>query len=204
SFCREPHRRRCTGRLTPDARCPARLCDARRCGRDAWRERSLDSRAARHGDVARWDDPRWTRRPRGAPFPRRDHRRGRAGHASSPRARCGVTPMGIVVLRQFTWAVASSLDWVLGMYLWIVLISALLSWVNPDPRNPIVRFLYGVTEPVLFQIRRRIPFVYASGIDFSPLILMVGIYFVRTVVVGSLYELARRITLEAGSWGPVV
>jgi len=84
------------------------------------------------------------------------------------------------------------------------LISALLTWVNPDPRNPIVRFLYGVTEPVLFQIRRRIPFVYASGIDFSPLVLMVGIYFVRTVVVGSLYELARRITLEAGGWGPVV
>ena len=112
--------------------------------------------------------------------------------------------MGLVVLRQFTWAVASSLDWLLSMYMWIVLISALLSWVNPDPRNPIVRFLYGVTEPVLFQIRRRLPFVYASGIDFSPLILMVGIYFVRTVVVGSLYELARRITLEAGSWGPVV
>jgi YggT family protein len=112
--------------------------------------------------------------------------------------------MGLVVLRQFTWAVASSLDWLLSMYMWIVLISALLTWVNPDPRNPIVRFLYGVTEPVLFQIRRRIPFVYASGIDFSPLVLMVGIYFVRTVVVGSLYELARRITVEAGWWGPVV
>jgi len=112
--------------------------------------------------------------------------------------------MGLVVLRQFTWAVASSLDWLLNMYMWIVLISALLSWVNPDPRNPIVRFLNGVTEPVLFQIRRRIPFVYASGIDLSPLLLMVAIYFVRTVVVGSLYELAQRITVEAGHWPPVV
>src|SRR5215831_15872589 len=98
-----------------------------------------------------------------------------------------------VILRQFTLALATILDRLLTFYLYVVVIAALLSWVNPDPRNPIVRFLYAVTEPALAQIRRRLPFVYTSGIDFSPLILMMGIYFVRMVVVGSLYELALRI-----------
>src|SRR5712691_2058255 len=108
------------------------------------------------------------------------------------------------VLFRAIEALAGMLNSLLEFYMWIVLISALLSWVNPDPRNPIVRFLYGVTEPVLFQIRRRIPFVYAGGIDLSPLLLMVAIYFVRTVVVGTLYELAHKITVEAGYWMPVV
>src|SRR5436309_16100594 len=106
------------------------------------------------------------------------------------------------LLENFIQAVAFTLDSLLSIYFWIVLISDLLSWVNPDPRNPIVRFLYGVTEPVLFQSRRRIPLVYASGIDLSPLPLMVAIYFVRTVAMGSLYMLARSIMLEAGSWTP--
>lgn len=107
------------------------------------------------------------------------------------------------VLRQFTIAVASVLDSLLTLYFWVVLIAALLSWVNPDPRNPIVRFLYAVTEPVLYQIRRRLPFVYAGGIDFSPLVLMLAIQFVKMVVVQSLYELAYRIA-AAPHWLHVV
>jgi YggT family protein len=101
------------------------------------------------------------------------------------------------VLRQFTVALAATLDGLLWLYFWIVLIAALLSWVNPDPRNPIVRFLYSVTEPVLYQIRRRLPFVYAAGIDFSPLLLMIVIQMTRRVVVVSLYELASRISVAA-------
>jgi YggT family protein len=97
------------------------------------------------------------------------------------------------VLRQFTMALATILDGLLSLYFWIVLIAALLSWVSPDPRNPIVRFLYSVTEPVLYQIRRRLPFVHAAGIDFSPLVLMVAIQFTKMVLVASLYELAQRI-----------
>jgi YggT family protein len=103
-----------------------------------------------------------------------------------------------VVLKNFTLAVASILDRLLTLYFYIVLISALLSWVNPDPRNPIVRFLYAVTEPALAQIRRRLPFVYAGGIDFSPLVLMLGIYFVQMVLVGSLIELVGRISSASG------
>jgi YggT family protein len=98
------------------------------------------------------------------------------------------------VLRQVIVAVATILDNLLWLYLWMVIISALLSWVNPDPRNPIVRFLYSVTEPVLYQIRRRLPFVFAGGIDFSPLILMLAIQFVRMVLVPSLFRLAFEIS----------
>jgi YggT family protein len=101
--------------------------------------------------------------------------------------------MGEFVLRQFIAAVAVILDSLLTLYFWVVLIAALLSWVNPDPRNPIVRFLYAVTEPVLYQIRRRLPFVHAAGLDFSPLVLMLAIQFTKMVVVQSLYELAARV-----------
>jgi YggT family protein len=98
------------------------------------------------------------------------------------------------VLRQVIVAVATILDNLLWLYLWMVIISALLSWVNPDPRNPIVRFLYSVTEPVLYQIRRRLPFVFAGGIDFSPLVLMLAIQFIRMVLVPSLFRLAYEIS----------
>jgi YggT family protein len=101
------------------------------------------------------------------------------------------------VLRQFTMALATILDSLLTIYFWIVLIAVLLSWVNPDPRNPIVRFLYGVTEPVLHRIRHRLPFVFLGGFDFSPLLLMVGIQFAKIVLVQSLYELAVRIALAS-------
>jgi len=97
------------------------------------------------------------------------------------------------LLENFIRAVAYTLDSLLNIYFWIVLISALLSWVNPDPRNPIVRFLYGVTEPVLYHIRRRLPFVVAGGFDLSPLVLMIGIQFTRMLVVKSLFDLSLRV-----------
>lgn len=98
------------------------------------------------------------------------------------------------VLGRVILGVATILDSLLSLYFWTVLISALLSWVNPDPRNPIVRFLYAVTEPVLYQIRRRLPFVFAGGIDFSPLILILVIQFTKIVLVQSLYRLAFEVS----------
>ncbi|HLK12519.1 MAG TPA: YggT family protein [Candidatus Binatia bacterium] len=108
--------------------------------------------------------------------------------------------MGSVVLRQFTLALALILHQLLWLYFYIVLIAALLSWVSPDPRNPVVRFLYGVTEPVLYEIRRRLPFVYMGGIDLSPMVVMIAIYFLDVVVVESLRELAYRIATLGGPW----
>lgn len=98
------------------------------------------------------------------------------------------------LLSNFVSAVAQILDVLLRLYFWVLLIASLLSFVNPDPRNPIVRFLYSVTEPVLFQVRRRFPFVVAGSFDFSPLLVMLGILFLQTFVVRSLFDLASRLS----------
>jgi len=108
--------------------------------------------------------------------------------------------MGSVVLGNFILAVAVVLKSLLNIYFWIVLIGALLSWVSPDPRNPIVRFIYAMTEPALDQIRRRLPFVLAGGIDFSPLVLMLAIQFIQIFLVQSLYQLAFQVSAARLGW----
>jgi YggT family protein len=87
---------------------------------------------------------------------------------------------------------ARILDIGLTIYMWIVIVRALLSWVSPDPYNPIVRFLYRVTEPVLRPVRRLIP-MGNIGIDISPVIVIVVIYLLQNFVVRSLVELAFRL-----------
>ena len=89
-------------------------------------------------------------------------------------------------------AVAVVIDYLLWAYMWIVIARAILSWVNPDPYNPIVRFLYNATEPVLWRIRRALP-LFAGGIDFSPLIVFAVILFLQAFLVRSLYDLAQTI-----------
>ena len=94
------------------------------------------------------------------------------------------------VLGDLLWAVAKLVDYVLWAYLWVIVIRALLSWVNPDPWNPIVRFLYQATEPVLRPIRRRLPM---SGIDFSPMVVILAIYFLQWFLVRALEDAAVRL-----------
>ena len=91
------------------------------------------------------------------------------------------------VLGDFLMAAAQLVDYVLWAYLWIIVIRALISWVNPDPWNPIVRFLAQVTEPVLGPIRRRLPM---TGIDFSPMIVILAIYFLQWFLVRVLRDAA--------------
>ena len=91
------------------------------------------------------------------------------------------------VLGYFIKGVASVLDIGLNVYLWIVVIRALLSWVNPDPYNPIVRTLQMATDPVLKQARRLIPFD-TGGFDLSPIIVIAAIVFLRQFVVGVLFR----------------
>jgi YggT family protein len=86
-------------------------------------------------------------------------------------------------------ALANLVSLVLTVYLWIIIARALLSWVNPDPFNPIVRFLYRVTEPVLRPIRHRLP-TLAMGLDLSPLVVILGIYVLQSFLVDSLRDLA--------------
>ncbi|MFQ5901652.1 MAG: YggT family protein [Thermodesulfobacteriota bacterium] len=85
-------------------------------------------------------------------------------------------------------AIAQILDMLLSLYVWIIIARAILSWVSPDPYNPIVRFLYQATEPVLYRVRRFIP--YMGGIDFSPIIVIIIIVFIKGALVNSLYQLA--------------
>jgi YggT family protein len=96
------------------------------------------------------------------------------------------------VLGNFLGAIAGVLDIVLTIYMWIVIISALISWVNPDPYNPIVRFLFSVTEPVFATVRRVLPFPY-MGIDFSPLIVLLVIIFLQQFLVRTLHQVAMNL-----------
>jgi len=105
--------------------------------------------------------------------------------------------MGTVLLRQVTIAIATVLGSLLNLYWWIVFVAVLLTWVNPDPYNPIVRFLRGVTEPVFYQVRRRLPFVIVGGWDLSPIVVMLGIVVLQIVVVDSLRAFAYRLDLAA-------
>lgn len=89
-------------------------------------------------------------------------------------------------------AVANILDIVLEVYQWIVIISAIISWVSPDPYNPIVRFLHAVTEPVLRPIRRLIG-GKLGPIDISPLIVILAIMFIQKFLISSLIEFGYKI-----------
>jgi YggT family protein len=89
-------------------------------------------------------------------------------------------------------AVATILHYALWFYMWIVIARAVISWVSPDPYNPIVQFLYRATEPVLEPIRRRLP-GGGFGIDFSPLIVILAIYFLDQFLVASLQGIASRL-----------
>ena len=78
------------------------------------------------------------------------------------------------------------LGWLLGLYSWVIIAAALISWVSPDPRNPIVMFLRQVTEPVLAPVRRFLPPWKTGGLDFSPLIVILAIQFVERVILPGL------------------
>ena len=96
------------------------------------------------------------------------------------------------IISNLLLALAQILHIALNLYMWVVIARALLSWVNPDPYKAIVRFLYTATEPVLFAIRRRVPAFY-GGIDFTPMIVILAIYFLDSFLVPSLTGLAIRI-----------
>ena len=85
----------------------------------------------------------------------------------------------------FLIALAKVIGMVLTIYLWIIVARAVLSWVNPDPYNPIVRFIHNVTEPVLYPIRHKLPVSYA-GMDFSPIVVFLIIIFLNNWLVPSI------------------
>ena len=96
------------------------------------------------------------------------------------------------MLGNFLMAVATLLNFVLGAYIWVVIARAVITWVNADPYNPIVRFLYEATEPVLSRIRRLLP-IQLGGIDFSPMLLILVLMFLQSFLVQTLRQLATRM-----------
>lgn len=97
------------------------------------------------------------------------------------------------ILGNFLYAIAKIIDIALTFYMWILIARAIISWVNPDPYNPIVRFLYSVTEPVLYRIRRILPISF-GGIDFSPMVLILVIFFLQSFLVPTLVRIAGQFS----------
>jgi len=96
------------------------------------------------------------------------------------------------VLGNFIIGLARVIDIVLTLYMWIIIIRALITWVNPDPYNQIVIFLHRITEPVLRPIRSKLPF-NSMGIDFSPFIVVLIIIFLQYFLVQTIIQLAQRL-----------
>jgi len=97
------------------------------------------------------------------------------------------------VLSNLLVAAAKVLDIALTFLYWLILIRALISWVNPDPRNAIVQFLSRATEPILSPIRRMLPLGLRFGIDISPIIAFLLIIFLRYFLIKTLMDLSVRV-----------
>lgn len=89
-------------------------------------------------------------------------------------------------------ALAIIIHYVLTIYMWLIIIRAVISWVNPDPYNPIVNFLYQTTEPVLYRVRRYLPF-RGVAIDISPIIVFIIIIFLDRFLVGTIQDIVLRL-----------
>jgi YggT family protein len=96
------------------------------------------------------------------------------------------------VLSNFLFATAVVVKAVLNIYWWIIIASAVLSWVNPDPYNPIVRFLRSATEPVMYRVRRVLPLAF-GGVDFTPIVVLLAITFLQVFLVNTLYQMAATV-----------
>ncbi|MFA5146085.1 MAG: YggT family protein [Candidatus Omnitrophota bacterium] len=96
------------------------------------------------------------------------------------------------ILGNFIAALATITDYALTIANWLIIIRALISWVNPDPFNPIVQFLYKTTEPILQPFRKIFP-IYTVGIDISPIFALIAVWFLKLFLVSTLFGIAARL-----------
>lgn len=99
----------------------------------------------------------------------------------------------MIVFSNTLSAIAIIFGSLLNIYFWIVVIATLITWVNPNPANPIVRGLRMLTEPVFYRVRKWLPFTYAAGIDFSPVVVLIVIELLNRIVVKSLVQYAAQL-----------
>ena len=97
------------------------------------------------------------------------------------------------VIQNVLMAVVSVLSTLLNLYFWIVIVAAVITWVRPDPYNPIVRALRMMTEPAFYYVRKWMPFTYRAGLDFSPVVVLLAIQLVDQIVVRCLAQYAASI-----------
>ncbi len=110
----------------------------------------------------------------------------------------------MLLLANVLIGVAAVLDFVLLVYQWILIARAVISWVSPDPRNPIVRFLYAATEPAIRVIRRRLPTsLRYFPLDVAFLVLFALVIFVRYGIVSSVADYGRLLRLQTGGGAPI-
>ncbi len=95
------------------------------------------------------------------------------------------------ILANFLTALAVVIQYALIIYMWLIIARAVISWVNADPYNPIVQFIYTATEPILGKVRSRLPFM--GGVDLSPIIVLMIIVFLQSFLVTTLHQIAGKI-----------
>lgn len=96
-------------------------------------------------------------------------------------------------LREVILAFAQVVDLVITLYTFIIIGRVIISWVNPDPYNPIVRFLHNATDPVFYRVRRVVPLVF-GGFDLTPIVLLIGLTFLQRVIKAGLFQLAYSVS----------
>jgi YggT family protein len=92
-------------------------------------------------------------------------------------------------MNALIFAIAQLIHSIISLYIWVIIISAILSFVQPDPRNPIVDVLNRLTQPAFNWVRRKMPFVVVSGIDLSPIVIIFGLQFIDTLLMRSVMSL---------------
>jgi YggT family protein len=97
------------------------------------------------------------------------------------------------VLGNLLMTVAGILEMAVNLYTVIIIVAALVSWVNADPYNQLVRVLRALTEPLYFRIRQKLPFVRVGGLDLSPLIVLLLLQLFRGVALRSLYQFGQSL-----------
>ncbi|HYL58018.1 MAG TPA: YggT family protein, partial [Candidatus Acidoferrales bacterium] len=116
---------------------------------------------------------------------RRARRRGTLAGAGPRNPLTGIDRL--YAYTNLIFFVARTLEGLLQLYFWIVIISAVLTWIEPNPYNPIVRFIYSITEPIFDWIREHLPVIF-GGIDFSPLVVILGISFLQQYLIPTLVQ----------------
>lgn len=98
----------------------------------------------------------------------------------------------MVILSTFIVAIAQILDMVINIYIWVIIIASLITWVQPDPYNPIVQILNRLSEPAYRFVKSLIPTVI-GGIDLAPIVIILGLQFISLFVIKLLYAFASSL-----------